>query len=92
MLSAKEAVAAATMYMRQIYGSLEGLLVEEIELEGNLWVVTMGFWLELPPQRTLNALAPLEARRVRRVYKEIRLGADNGDVISMKIRELPDAK
>jgi hypothetical protein len=92
MLSAKQAVAAAAAYMREIYGSPEGLLVEEIELDGNLWIVTMGFWLELPQRNLLNGLSPLDARRVRRVYKELRLGADNGEVISMRIRELPELK
>lgn len=88
MLTAKEAVRVATAYMKDMYGDIEGLLLEEIELDGNLWVVTMGFWLALP---RAQGLAVLEARRVRRVYKEIRLGTDNGQVVSMKIRELPEA-
>lgn len=93
MLTAKEAVAIAAKYMTEIYKSPEGLLVEEIELlpDENVWTVTMGFWQPLPPRaESHNALLSVlgEPRRVRRTYKEIRVRASDGEVLSMKIRSL----
>jgi hypothetical protein len=98
MIGAKEAVAVAAGYMTDIYGQLEGLLVEEIELDeaANIWKVTMGFWQALPPknvgQPIRNHLAELmEPRRVKRTFKLLEIGAHNGEVLSMKIRQLPSA-
>lgn len=94
MITAKQAVEFATNYMVGIYGTLEGLLVEELELDAQegVWIVTMGFWLALPPQsESLTAMAKAfgEPRRVRRAYKEIRMRAADGEVLSMKIRTIP---
>ena len=95
MITAKEAVAAAAAYMKDIYGNPEGLLVEEIEQDSanRVWRVTMGFWLALPPRRPsgLNALAEMmEPIRVKRTFKALEVSMDSGEVMSMKIRQLPE--
>jgi len=93
MIGAKDAVAAATAYMKEIYGTLPGLLVEEIELEeGNqYWLVTMGFWQTVPeaPQPTNQLAALFSAGSTKRVYKELKVDAHQGVVKYMKIRTLP---
>lgn len=95
MIPVKEAISNSIRYMNEIYGPLDGLLVEEVELDepNRQWVVTMGFWQMLPPQEKPTnpfALVLAEPRRVKRLYKELRLGAVTGEVLSMKIRVLPN--
>jgi hypothetical protein len=94
MLTARDAVQIARKYMLDVYGTIDGLNVEEIELEDNFWSVTMGYWEFLPePKYASNPLSTImsssEARKVRRVYKQLKIGANSGDVISMKIRAVP---
>lgn len=100
MLTAKEAVEIARKYMRDIYGALDGLNVEELELNDTkgFWSVTMGYWEFLPdPKPSANSIstvlgAGLERGKVRRAYKELRIAAASGDVLSMKIRPVPSAE
>lgn len=95
MISAKEAVARAAEYMREMYANeAKDLRVEEIELtgDGETWLVTMGFWEFLPvppPVNALAALSQIENRKVRRTYKQLAIQAESGEVLSMKIRQVP---
>jgi len=98
MLSAKDAVQLARKYMVEIFGTIDGLNVEEIELaeDEQIWSVTMGFWEYIPePTRQIpNALSSIlgpEVRKVRRTYKVLKISANSGNVLSMKIRSVPSA-
>lgn len=95
MVSAKEAVNAAAAYMLEMYAGATGLRVEEIELDDaqGLWIVTMGFWETVPVPPSLNSLAAIALNpKVQRVYKELRIRSSDGQIVSMKIRNLPSAE
>lgn len=96
MITVKQAISAASAYMTEIFGILDGPLVEEVELDerSKQWKVTMGFWQKLPSAQPRSLIDPLaqvlgEQQRVKRVYKELLIDADNGAVKSMKIRIVP---
>jgi hypothetical protein len=95
VISARDAVDIAKRYVFDIYGKeIQGVQVEEIELgdDGALWRVTIGYWefLPTPPgQGPLGAFSALEVPKVRRAYKTLTIGANNGEVFSMKIRPAP---
>jgi len=80
--------------MREMYGTLPGLLVEEVELDTarKLWIVTMGYWQVLPekpdPALAHSALAQYLASSgtAKRAYKEIKITAEDGQVQSMKVK------
>jgi hypothetical protein len=93
-LSAKEAVQSASSYMTDVYGALEGLLVEELEHDepSRIWKVTMGFWQKIPPKsEPLSALAMMQPALWKRAYKELTISDLDGSVKAMKIRIVPAA-
>lgn len=74
MIDVKTAVRLGEKYIRDIYGpfALNSLLVEEIELVDDCWLVTFGWDTDrLGTQRT---------------YKVLKVRASDGEVLSMKIR------
>jgi len=78
MIDVKEAVNIARDYLEMIYSttSLRSLLVEEVELSenGNYWYVTFGWDLDM--------------MGTQRTYKIFKISASDGEVLSMKIREV----
>jgi len=79
---------AKTMAKRLI-GDVQGLTVDEIELDesSDEWVVAVSFWLPTPaPKRGVAVISPTPLRREARV---LRIGAQTPPrLISMKVRPL----
>lgn len=92
MLSVKDAVQAAEQWVRELYPKreLRHLRLEEVELSADdrFWFITLG-WLE--PAVREHPLASVLNREVNvlpRVYKTVKVDAESGAVVSMKIREV----
>jgi hypothetical protein len=88
MIDVKQAVQAASDFIKQLYGAnqLKQLTLEEVELtdDDRFWLVTLGF-------SRPELVSPLEAfatAKQRREYKILKIHADSGKVQSMKIREV----
>lgn len=83
LISAKDAVIAASRYFTEVTGITSGVSVEELELteDGKNWIVTLGY-LEYA------GIVPIMQRRQDMIYKTFKVDARTGAVMSMKIREL----
>ena len=86
-LKLQEAVKIATKTLREIYEGKEfdNLMLEEVELDGFEWFITLGF--DDPAQSTEGPLTLL-AGNPERQYKLFCIDANSGDVKSMKIRRV----
>ncbi len=90
MLDVKQAVRSANDYLNGLYDPHEiaNLALEEVELseDERYWFVTLGFSrrVSLPT----NPFQAFGTPKGTRVYKILKLRADTGQVISMKIRKL----
>ena len=84
-IDVKAAVASAQQYVKELYAgqSLRDLLLEEVEYveHENEWRVTIGF--SLPKEEQSMVFTP---RQLSRHYKEVRVNAETGESISMRIR------
>ena len=86
MIDVKEAVSTAMDYVQALYKPehIPEFVLEEVELtaDGKFWLVTVSF------MRTA-AKSPLEAMTGQHgapAYKVVKIEADTGQVLSMKIR------
>jgi len=84
MISAKDAAIAATRYFVEITGISSGVTVDEVELEQidgeKYWMITLG---HSDPGGGLPV--PLGGRRH---YKVLKVHAQTGEVLSMKMRDI----
>ncbi len=92
MVSVKEAVASSIKYVKDLYPEepLNDLLLEEVELSDDekFWLVTLGFTRKTIPY-SHSALDLLTHREdYERVYKVIKVKAEDGNPVSLKIRKL----
>ena len=85
----REAVEIAKKYAREVVdqSQLVNLRLEEVELSGAMWRVTLS-WLD--SDRPGGALASALNVRVPRQYKIFEINQSSGKVRSMKIRKLND--
>jgi hypothetical protein len=88
MISVKEAVQAAVAAAQAFYTGqeLSGLQLEEVEMseDGKLWLITLGFFLPVPPR---DAFEKLMSPKSDRRFKLFKIEADTGKVLAMKIRQ-----
>lgn len=92
MITAKEAANVAKAYAREVYDpeELEFMRLEEVELSGDhlTWLITLG-WVEPAVYKDPGFLfGDKELRAMPRTYKLFSVDAENGQVTSMKIRQL----
>jgi len=90
MISIDQAVKAARDFAKQLYveGELKGLRVEEVEMEGGEWRITLG-WVEHAVREGLAARMGMEADPIvvlPRVYKVFTVDSETGEVKSMRMR------
>jgi hypothetical protein len=87
-ISVKLAVEKAMGYVRDLYQGerLRDLLLEEVELseKQNQWLVSVGF--SLPKEEPVAIISP--SRPLARHYKVVRIDAETGEPLSMKIRDI----
>lgn len=89
MIDIKEAVAAAQEFIGKLYPSVSNFALEEVQRSDDLkyWLITLGFLREKPPVKlfgqTIAASPQLE-----RVYKLIKVNAENGEAVAMQIRQV----
>ena len=85
MIGVKEAVAAARAFATELLGddTASQVTLEEIELSSDdrYWLVTLGFPGRLGPFESIASL------REGRDYKVFKVSLDDGEVVSMKIRQ-----
>jgi hypothetical protein len=81
-VSPKEAVDAAMAHFAEITGITDGVVTEELETtgDGKYWLVTLGFRDKVGPR----AYSLTEQKS----YKQLKVDASTGRVLSMKVREL----
>jgi hypothetical protein len=90
MIDVKQSVKLAFEYYNDLYKpeELHDLALEEVALSDDeqYWFVTLGF--TRPPSKPTNALHAFAGSKPTRDYKIFKIHADNGRVLSMKIRKL----
>lgn len=81
MMEAKEAAQIAAKYFRDLRGYEGPLVVEEVEIddETNCWLITLGY---------KEASDEVFSVQQKRVYKIFKVDAEEGKVLSMKMRDL----
>ncbi len=77
-IDAKKAVEIAAQYYKDISGERANATVEEVELDGNFWVITLGI---------ADSYSIMIGATIPRNYKQFRINSDTGEVMSMKIRK-----
>jgi hypothetical protein len=86
----KDAVKSAMSFVNEMYEgqTLKDLLLEEVEmeLEANVWLVTVGF--SLPAEDAAASTLASAGKKARRVYKVVTIDATSGVPLSMKMREI----
>jgi hypothetical protein len=92
LIDVKQAVQAAFAYVSELFpkDQVKDLRLEEVELtdDGKYWLVTVGMsspileYVEYP----IALRSPLQERKLRREYKQLKIDARTGKVLSMKIR------
>ncbi len=98
MINVKEAVKVAHNYTRELYkdygvGEVDPITLEEVELtdDERFWLIKLGMYRSELPATTTNPIetiaGTLLAKRERE-YKIVKIHADSGKVLSMKIREI----
>ena len=92
MINVQEAVQLALKYCGQLFGEVEGLRLEEVELseDEKHWFITVGFNEPMPkaaPGTWAAALADLGPGTVGRQYKVVNLDAQTGKIRAVKIRQ-----
>lgn len=92
MIDIKQAVSIAIEFMKSLYDKSEilDLRLEEVELsdDAQYWLITLGFLRPSPAKHPFEAIAALGQPSYVRVYKVIKVNADTGDTMSMKIRSV----
>lgn len=87
MVGLKDAVASATNFVTKLYSDKgTDFMLEEVETseDGN-WLVTIGFSVP-EPAAPLDEI--LNTRRLRRVYKQVKVDAESGVTLSLRIRKV----
>jgi len=89
MLSVKEATVKALESFKEFYGSQFGdLMLEEVEHEGTYWYITLGY--DLPPKGLgITGVLSRAAGNGERGYKVFKIDGSTGELVAMKIREVP---
>ena len=80
-IDVKRAVAIAIEYLRELIPTIakSGISLEEVELDGHTWLVTLGFTDKYSTGlRAMNSSG--------RAYKQFRIDSRSGAVSSMRIR------
>ncbi len=83
MIDVKQATQIALKYFSELNpGMFERVALEEVEksVDEKDWLVTLGY--------SLPSLLLLAGTPPQREYKEIRIDATNGNVVSMKIKKI----
>ena len=90
-----EAVRTAKSHILELFREENptnvGLEEVEFDADGNVWVIGIGFsrpWGEQRPGALRSALLT-EFNRFQRDYKTVRISATDGQLLSVKSRELP---
>jgi hypothetical protein len=83
MLSAKEATKIAVEYFKDFYSDYDykEIRIEEVELDGSLWFITIGYLDQLTGDSTFGI------KMHQRRFKLFGIHANTGEVKSMKIRK-----
>lgn len=93
MISIKEAAQRAAEFCQQLFIDAQDILLEEVERDENdkFWLITVSYLATAPkragiatPGTAMEGLFP----RFERRYKSLKVDAQTGEVVSMKIREL----
>jgi hypothetical protein len=93
MIGVKQAISAAVEGLKNIYEEhVSDLLLEEVERsdDGKHWLITLSLASPPPVNASLqNQFQQLSSalRPPARSYKLIKIDADTGEFVSMKIRE-----
>jgi hypothetical protein len=85
-IDARAAAQAAAAYFKELYSSVKGFSLEEVELsdDGDYWLITLSF--EIPPDPVLGQVFSFQAPRTK--YKVFKVDSKSGRVLAMKIRKL----
>ena len=89
-MEVKEAVDAAKQRIIELFGS-EGInyvTLEEVKYESNNWLITIGF--DRQWDREEGPLGPILTQAPTRSYKVVYLDDDNGKLLSILDRVLPE--
>jgi hypothetical protein len=81
MIDAKEAAKRAADYMRELLPTVQHPMLEEVEQDGRVWLITLSFLIKMQTH-------PLFPSGWQKEYKQFAVDATSGRVRSMKIRNV----
>jgi len=85
MIKVKTAVQIAFDLFKELKDTkkFEDILLEEVELseDKNTWLVTLGFYRQMP---SVNIMESLGSKKYIRTYKTLEIDAASGEMIAMK--------
>ncbi len=87
MIEIKEAVNVAKNFVQSVFeGELPELRLEEVDRsdDNKFWLITLGFTSE---KKGISQLAKV-INPLERIYKTIKVDAEKGEAVSMRIREI----
>ncbi len=86
MIDVKQAVQNATMFLTEMYAAqnIKDILLEEVRLAADDWVVTLSFSRTKPQLEPLLSITQ-SAGELERVYKTLTISKATGSVVSMRI-------
>lgn len=84
-IDVKAAAHLAAEYFTSLFPNVDKILLEEVELseDRKYWFITLSY--VSPLDETLVAVFPVNKPRK---YKQFKIESENGQVLSMKIREV----
>lgn len=84
MIEIKDAVEKAKSFIVELYSEAEKIQVEAFNLSDDkkTWDVTYSFWRKAEPINQLQAVLGITGSKV---YKTVKIDAEKGDVIGMRV-------
>jgi hypothetical protein len=85
MIDVKDAVKTAMVYVQSLIPEAQQLQLEEVELTGDSWLITISFLRPSSPPTLQDVFGK------KREYKTVTLSRETGEPQSLRIRNLANA-
>jgi hypothetical protein len=84
MIEIKDAIEKAENFITDFFNNPERIQLEAFGMsdDGKSWNITYSFWLKAEPINQLQTVLGITGNKV---YKTIKIDAEKGDVIGMKV-------
>jgi hypothetical protein len=91
MISVNHAVSVATQKLRELFGEVTSIRLEEVfqTEDESAWGITLSFLAPATEEEAAPSTLPSIGGLKRRYYKTFEIDAESGNFRSMKIRPVP---